>query len=293
MEEPKEPPATIREGALGAHAEALVEPRWRVSEVARVAKVSVRTLHHYDEIGLLAPRERTGAGYRLYGRAELERLQQILVYRELGFALDAIGRLLDEPALERAAALRAQRRLLVEKRDRTDAVIRSVDRTLASIEGTVVMSTEEMFEGFEDLVHAPEHAREHHREHANEAHARWGDTDAWATSMKRVRSMRREDWASLERLGEETEARMAALLEAGADAEGEEAMDGAEAMRLHIDRRFYPCTHAMHAGLADMYEADPRFREHYEKRAPGLASFVAAAIRANARRAERPPRAVV
>lgn len=285
MDGPKESRIAIHDGAGGADAGARAETSWQVSEVARIAKVSVRTLHHYDEIGLLAPRERTGAGYRLYGRVELERLQQILVYRELGFALDAIGRLLDEPALERAAALRAQRRLLLQKRDRTDAVIRSVDRTLASIEGTVVMSTEEMFEGFEDLVDAPAHVREHHREHANEAHARWGDTDAWATSMKRARSMRREDWATLERLGEETEARMATLLEAGADPEGEGAMDGAEAMRLHIDRWFYPCAHAMHAGLADMYEADPRFREHYETRAPGLATFVAAAIRANARRA--------
>jgi DNA-binding transcriptional MerR regulator len=103
-----------------------VNERWKVSEVARIARVSVRTLHHYDAVGLLPPSGRTDAGYRLYARRDLERLQQILVFRELGFALEAIGRLLDETPMQRADALRAQRALLVEKRDRTDAVIRSV-----------------------------------------------------------------------------------------------------------------------------------------------------------------------
>lgn len=260
---------------------------WRVSEVAAIAKVSVRTLHHYDEIGLLGPRERSGAGYRLYAPADLERLQQILLYRELGFALEAISALLDQPALDRAAALRAQRELLVEKRDRTDAVIRSVDRTLQAMEEGTQMDTNAMFDGFEDLPEAPEEVRRHHRRHAREARDRWGETPEYAESMRRAKSLSRADWVSLRRLGEETEARMAALLAAGADPEGAEAMDGAEAMRLHIDRWFYPCAHAMHAGLADMYEADGRFREHYEKRAPGLASFVATAIRTNARRAGR------
>ena len=264
----------------------MAQETWRVSEVARIAKVSVRTLHHYDEIGLLAPGRRSAAGYRLYGRAELERLQQILIYRELGFPLDAIARLLDEPALGRARALRAQRELLGEKKTRTEAMIRSVDRAIATLEGTVEMSTEEMFEGFEDLAHAPQHLREHHREHAEEAHRRWGDTSAYAASMKRVKAMGREDWAELERRNEANEARMAELLASGADPEGDPAMAGAEAMRLHIDRWFYPCAHGMHAGLADMYDADPRFRAHYEDRAEGLAAFVAAAIRANARRAE-------
>jgi DNA-binding transcriptional MerR regulator len=262
-----------------------VNERWKVSEVARIARVSVRTLHHYDAVGLLPPSGRTDAGYRLYARRDLERLQQILVFRELGFALEAIGRLLDETPMQRADALRAQRALLVEKRDRTDAVIRSVERTLASMDDGSDMEVGEMFEGFEDLTEAPADLRRHHREHAAEAHERWGDTDAFTESMRRAKSLRREDWATLERLGEEAEARMAELLAAGADPEGQAAMDGAEAMRAHIDRWFYPCSHGMHAGLADMYEADPRFRAHYEDRAPGLAAFVAKAIRANARRA--------
>lgn len=255
--------------------------RWKVSEVARAAHVTVRTLHHYDEIGLLVPSERTDAGYRLYSRTDLERLQRILLYRELGFALEEIGPVLDDPAMDRRSALEGQRALLVEKRRRIEAVIRAVDRTLETMDREVSMSADEMFEGFVDLVDAPEAIRAQHREHAREAHERWGDTDPWRTSVRRAKTMTKQDWEGVRRETEAHEARMAELLAGGADPAGPEAMATAEAMRSLIDRWFYPCSHAFHAGLADMYEQDPRFRAHYDDRVSGLAAFVAAAIRAN------------
>src|SRR5688500_861034 len=107
---------------------------WKVSEVAKLAHVTVRTLHHYDEIGLLVPSERRPNGYRLYDRADLDRLQQILVLRELEFGLDAIRGLLDAPAHERMLAMRAQRDSLAERLKRTEAVIRAVDRMLYAME---------------------------------------------------------------------------------------------------------------------------------------------------------------
>lgn len=262
-----------------------MKARWRVSEVARMAHVTVRTLHHYDEIGLLVPWERSQAGYRYYSEADLERLHQILLYRELGFPLEGIGTLLDEPAMDRQTALRAQRGLLEEKRRRTEAVIRAVDRTLESMERGTTMNTEELFEGFEDLTDAPEDVRAHHAKHAGEVKQRWGNTDAYKESMRRVKGYSKEDWNEIQDQGDQNEARMAALLAAGADPEGDEPMAAAEAMRQHIGRWFYPCSYEMHAGLADMYEADPRFAAHYEECATGLASFVARAIRANAMRA--------
>jgi MerR family transcriptional regulator, thiopeptide resistance regulator len=259
--------------------------RWTVGEVAQLARVTVRTLHHYDEAGVLVPSERSDGGYRLYSERDLERLHQILLYRELGFPLKAIRHLLDEPAIDRAAALRAQRELLVAQRRRTEAVIRAVDRTLESMEKGTPMTMESMAEGFDALGDAPAEVRAHHAQHGREAEERWGETDLYRESMRRVKGFSRQDWEQARREGGETEMRMAALLEAGVDPEGEEAMELAEAMRQHISRWFYPCSYQVHAGLADMYEADERFRAYYEKRAAGLAGFVARSIRANAVRA--------
>lgn len=122
--------------------------------------------------------------------------------------------------------------------------------------------------------------------YAGEARERWGHTDAYKESARRTKRYKPDDWAKIKAEGEAVEAALAALLRAGEPADGVQAMDQAERARLHIDRWFYPCSHRMHVGLADMYTADARFTAHYEERAPGLAAFVATAIRANARRAQ-------
>lgn len=257
---------------------------WTIGEVAERAHVSVRTLHHYDEIGLLVPSARSDAGYRLYAEAELERLYHILLYRELGFPLAEIARLLDDPTLDRRSALQAQRELLARKRRKLDQVLRAVDRALETIEKGERMSSDEIFEGFDAFAEAPDDIRAHQAEYGDEARERWGDSDAYKESMRRARSYTASDWERIRGEADAAEARMAELLAAGADPEGPEAMDGAEALRQHIDRWFYPCSRPMHVALAEMYEADPRFKAHYEDRAPGLAAFVATAIRANAAR---------
>ena len=246
---------------------------WTVSQVAGLAHVTVRTLHHYDEIGLLVPARRSAAGYRLYGRPELERLHQILLFRELGFTLDAIGRLLDQPAVDRRSALGAQRELLHEKRRRTEAVIRAIDAALRAMEEGSAMDATELFDGFEDFDHA---------RYADEARERWEDTDAYRESMRRTRSYGKRDWAEMRAEADAIMEDWVAVLGSADAPASEAAMELAERHRRHIDRWFYPCGPAIHAGLADLYEADPRFGEYFEKRGAGLASFVAAAIRANA-----------
>lgn len=123
------------------------------------------------------------------------------------------------------------------------------------------------------------------RAHEAEARERWGNTDAYRESARRTASYTPEQWDAIKAELDVIEARMAALLAAGTPAHDPAAMDAAEDARLHIHRWYYPCSHAMHAGLAEMYTADPRFRAHYEDRAAGLAQFVADAIRANATRA--------
>ena len=120
--------------------------------------------------------------------------------------------------------------------------------------------------------------------HAEEARQRWGETDAYKESARRTKKYTPEDWTRIEAEVEAVESGLAAAMTAGEAADGARAMDLAEQARLHIDRNFYPCSHTMHVGLADMYTADPRFTAHYDDRAPGLAAFVANAIRANAAR---------
>ena len=121
-------------------------------------------------------------------------------------------------------------------------------------------------------------------QYEKEVQERWGQTDAYRESARRTKSYKSEDWARIKAESESIEAGMAELMNAGEPPDGARAMDQAELARAHIDRWFYPCSHRMHAGLADMYTADPRFAAHYEERAQGLASFVASAIRANAAR---------
>ena len=121
-------------------------------------------------------------------------------------------------------------------------------------------------------------------QYEREVQERWGRTDAYKESARRTRSYKAADWAHIKAESERIEAGMAELMQAGEAAEGVGAMDQAELARLHIDRWYYPCSHKMHAGLADMYTSDKRFAAHYEERAAGLAAFVSAAIKANAER---------
>lgn len=248
---------------------------WSVGEVARLAGVTVRTLHHYDRIGLLRPTVRSAAGYRGYDQADLARLQRILGYRELGFGLDAIARLLDDPSSDPVAQLRAQHGLVLERMERLARIAAVLEKTMEAHAMGIKLTAEEMLEVFGD--HDP-------TEHADEARERWGDTDAYRQSNQRTSSYGKDDWLRIKAEQEAIEARFATALAAGLPADGPESMDAAEAHRRQIGN-FYDCPTQMHVGLAEMYLADPRFTAHYEQRAPGLAQYVHDAILANSARA--------
>lgn len=247
---------------------------YRVGEVARMANVTVRTLHHYDSIGLLRPSARSDAGYRLYTDADLLRLQQIHIGRALGLSLDRIGRMLDQPDFDLEHTLREQRAHLQARGREIATMIRTIDRTLASLaeKGPITMNPKKLFDGFDPAAYE------------DEARERWGHTDAYKESQRRTRGYSKEDWARIHEAESQVLTALADELARGTPATHERAMDLAEALRLHIDRWFYPCSHQQHAALAEMYLADPRFTAYYEERAPGLAQYVADAIRANAAR---------
>ncbi len=254
----------------------LVEDVMRtVSEVAALAGVSIRTLHHYDEIGLVVPSGRTEAGYRLYAPGDLERLQVVLFYRELGFALRDIRQLLDHPGFDRGEALRTQRELLVSQAQRLEHMITAVDQAIAAHEQGETMTDEAMFEVF----------GEQHRELQAEAEQQWGDTDAYRESRRRTGDYTRQDWEELKAESEAIMQRIAQVYREGQAADSVAAMDAVEAHRLQICSRFYDCSHEMQVQLGEGYVQDPRFTATYEALEPGLTVWVRDAIRANATRA--------
>ena len=246
-----------------------------VGEVAALAGVTVRTLHHYDRIGLLSPSGRTAAGYRQYAPADLDRLHQVLLYRELGFPLEEVATLLDDPSADPEAHLRRQHRLLRDRLDRTQQMVAAVEKEMEARAMGISLTPEERFELFGDGFS---------EDYEREAEERWGDTAAWTQSQRRTAAYTKEDWVRIKQEGEDVEVRFAAALQAGVPADSERAMDIAEEHRQQISRNFYDCPPGMHAGLGRMYVEDERFTAHYENRAPGLAQYVSMAIQANAAR---------
>jgi MerR family transcriptional regulator, thiopeptide resistance regulator len=244
-----------------------------VGEVAALAGVTVRTLHHYDQIGLLSPSGRSAAGYRLYAPADLDRLHQVLVYRELGFSLEDVAALLDDA--DPVEHLRRQHRLLLERLGRTQAMVAAVEKEMEARAMGVPLTPEERFEVFGDFD--PD-------QYDEEVQERWGESDAYKESKRRTSSYSKDDWLRIKAEGEDVEARFAAALAAGVPVDSQQAMDIAEAHRQQISRNFYDCPPGMHAGLGRMYVEDERFAAHYEQRAPGLAQYVSAAVQANAAR---------
>ena len=244
-----------------------------VSQVAALTHLTVRALHHYDEIGLLRPSQRSPAGYRLYDEDDLQRLRKVLLFRELGFSLDAVRGLLDASAAQQRDALIAQRAVIEQERRHAEAVLRAVDATLDSLKEQAPMTTDKLFDDFDRFENG---------EYAREAEQRWGNTDAWKESRRRVQAFTDADRAAIQAEQTAFIADLLAARNAGHAPDSAVAAELAERHRLHIDQRFYPCSHAMQLGLADMYEADARFRDYYDRHGEGLTDYLVAAIRANA-----------
>ncbi len=255
---------------------------WTVGEAAKLARVSVRTLHHYDEIGLLAPSERGDNGYRLYTVADLERLQQILLFRELGFALPEIRDIVDDPAFDRADALKAQRNLLAEKVRRTQAAIDAIEMQLLEMEEGIPMTKEESSKMFGELFDGFDPA-----EYEDEVKERWGETDAYKQSAQRTKRYGRAEWEQIKAEDAATTEAFVKLFDAGVPADSPEAMALAEAKRAHISKWFYDCPLEFYVNMAQIWVADPRFTKNIDKPRAGLAAYEYAAVQALAAAAEQ------
>jgi MerR family transcriptional regulator, thiopeptide resistance regulator len=248
---------------------------YTVGEVARLAHISVRTLHHYDRIGLLTPTGRSPAGYRLYSEADLHRLRRVLFYRELEFGLDEIAEILADPTAGTDDHLRRQHRLLRQRRARDEALLAAIEKEMEARKMGISLTPEEQFEIF---------GTDRLDEYAEEARERWGDTGAWQESQRRSAAYTKEDWIAIKAEADASINGFAGALRTGEPASGQVAMDLAEAHRQHLTRWFYDCSYEMHRGLANLYASDARHTAPYDEIEPGLSFYVRDAILANADR---------
>jgi MerR family transcriptional regulator, thiopeptide resistance regulator len=236
-----------------------------VGAVADLTGISVRTLHHYDRIGLVVPSVRTAAGYRRYTDADIERLHLVLVYRSVGMPLDEIRTLLDDANADVLEHLRRQRELLLEQADRLQHTIKAVEELMNAHRSGIQLTAQEQVEIFGTTAFSEEYAAE--------AKERWGDTEAWKQSQQRVPRLRKQDWIAIKA---ESDALLEALAQAkrsGVKPGSDEADKLAARHRASIER-FYDCDDQMHRCLAEMYLADQRFTRYYEDAEPGLAQFL-------------------
>ncbi|WP_030621776.1 MerR family transcriptional regulator [Streptomyces sclerotialus] len=246
---------------------------YSVGQVAGIAGVTVRTLHHYDGIGLLSPSARSRAGHRRYDDADLDRLQRILFYRELGFPLDQVAALLDDPDADPQDHLRRQHELLTARIEKLRKMAAAVETAMEARRMGINLTPEEKFEVFGDFD--PD-------DHAEEAERRWGGTEAYKESQRRAATYTKEDWKRLTAEFEAIHRRMGELLGEGVPADSEAAMDVAEEHRRFICRQHYECSHELHSCLGEMYVSDERFTATYEAIKPGLAVYMRDAMLANA-----------
>jgi len=252
---------------------AATEESWSIVEVARFAGVSSRTLRHYDDVGLVPPAYVGTNGYRYYGRPQLHRLQEVLVLRELGMPLEAIGRVLDSPG-DRTAVLRRHQQQLLAERDRIDRLVRAVGRAIDEREGGEPMDPAELFEGFD---------AETQKQYEAELVERYG-TGAQAridASWRRIGRMSPDDAARVQVDLAARDEQYAALLDEGV------APDDPRAQAVTADHYRWVCQFwtpdaDAFAGLGDLYVDHPEFKARYDAVRTGLAEYVRDAMAAYA-----------
>ena len=248
----------------------------KIGEVAALAKVSIRLLRHYDEIGLLEPSGRSEGGYRLYSHQDLQRLQQILFYRTLEFPLGEIQILMSAPDFDRHAVLLQQREMIGRRAQELGALLELIDKTIAEIDPKTgqerqSMSNKEMFEVFPDMK----------QEYQDEAQERWGNTAAWKQSAERFKKYRKADMERMKQEMAQVYGRLEKVFAAGTKPDAPEAIAAIEAARLMSDKWFYDTSKEMHVKGTEFTSNDERFVRNIDKNCPGLAAWMHQAAKAN------------
>ena len=244
---------------------------YTVQKLGKLAGVSTRTLRYYDEIGILKPARINSSGYRIYGEAEVDQLQQILFYRELDVSLESIKKIISAPSFDGTNALKEHREKLLTKRAQLDKLIANIDKTLAVTDGRMTMSNNEKFEGFKQKMIDDNEAK-----YGKEIRAKYGDEQI-DRSNKKVKGMSEEQYAEIEKLGKEVITTLAEAFATG-DPAGELAQKAADLHRKWLSFYWDSYSKEAHAGLAQMYVDDERFTAYYDSKQPGTAEFLRDAV---------------
>jgi DNA-binding transcriptional MerR regulator len=240
---------------------------YTVQSLGKLAGVSTRTLRYYDEIELLKPARINSSGYRIYGQAEVDRLQQILFYRELGVNLDRIKEIITAPTFNAEDALKEHYVQLLDRRAQLDVLIANVEKTIASNEGSISMSNKEKFEGFKQQL-----IDENEKKYGKEIREKYGDERVNQSNQK-LKNMTQEEQDEVTRLAAEVTASLAEAFATG-DPAGEAAQKAADLHKQWLSYYWSEYSKEAHAGLAQMYVDDERFKAYYDDKQPGTAEFL-------------------
>lgn len=244
---------------------------YTVQALGRIAGVSNRTLRYYDEIGILKPARINSSGYRIYGQEEVDRLQQILFYRELGVSLDSIKDIITAPSFDGKDALIEHREKLLEKRKQLDVLITNVDKTIALTEGRIKMSNKEKFQGFKRKM-----IDDNEKKYGEEIREKYGK-DKVEKSNAKLMNMTQEEYDEVTNLSEQLMKTLAEAFKDG-DPASELAQKAADLHKQWLTYYWSEYSKEAHAGLAQMYVDDERFTAYYDKEQPGTAEFLRDAI---------------
>lgn len=242
---------------------------WSISELAKLSKVSSRTLRHYDALGLLRPAYTGHNGYRFYEQEQLRRLQRILLLRELGLGLDTVAEVLDGQVDERKA-LEVHHEWLLAERERLTCMAATVTRTMTALELGETMTAEDMFSGFE------------HNPYEEEARERWGDQAVDASNAK-LESLSKDQQQAMMDEAQRINATLADCMPRNLPADDEAVQDAVAAHYRWVSLRWKPDAQS-YVGLGQMYVGDPRFTKFYDKVKPGLAAYLLEGIKIYAAR---------
>ncbi|MGG5460398.1 MerR family transcriptional regulator [Clostridium sp. B9] len=242
---------------------------YKVKEVSDLTGISIRMLHHYDKINLLKPSNLSEAGYRLYSDGDLEVLQQILIYRELDFSLKEIREILDDKNFDLKDALISQKKLIIEKRNRLNKIIDTIENTIKHVEEETSMSKKGMFEGL--------NVNKHIKKYEKEVEEKYGENEAYKESKKRTVKYSKEDWNNINSEIDILYKELAKLKDR--DVSDENVQELVNQWRMLISNNFYNCTIEIFKGLADMYIYDERFTKNIDKYGEGFTEFLSEAMK--------------
>lgn len=244
---------------------------YTINKLAKIAGISTRTLRWYDECGLLKPRRMRTNGYRIYGQAEVDRLQQILFYRELGVELSDIGQILSAEDFDGLSALQSHYSALCDKRKQLDILIKNVQKSIQSIKGENEMKDNEKFEGFKQ-----KRIDDNEQLYGDEIRQKYGK-DGVERSNAKLKGMTQQQYADSERLSQELNDTLKAAFEQG-DPASECAQKACALHKQWLGFYWDSYSKEAHIGVTQMYVNDPRFTAYYDQIAPGCAAFLRDAV---------------